>query len=485
MESRVRVRFAPSPTGYLHVGGARTALFNWLFAKKLGGTFILRVEDTDLARSTDESVDAIFAGMRWLDLGWDEGPGAAEPHAPYFQTQRLDIYQKYAAELIANDRAFRCYLDKDELAAKRAEQEARGERPHYLREWSAIDDETRAGYEAEGRKFVVRFKSPGTGTIIVNDVLRGEVTFDIAVNVEDYVLIKNDGVPTYNYAVVIDDATMDVTHVIRGDDHLSNTPKQVAIFEALSLPVPIFCHLPMILGADKSKLSKRHGTTSVQKFEHDGFLPEALINYLVRLGWSHGDQEFFTRQEMIDLFSLEALNKSAAVFDFAKLEAVNGQYIRDAAAERLLGLMKPRWEAAGLNLAGKSDAWLIGVIDTLRERSKTLVQMVDGSRFYFDGAVAFDEAAVGKHLTDEGRGTLRQLRDHLAAGDDWSAAGLQAALEAFSATNDVKMGKISQPARVALTGKAASPGMYEMLALVGKDLTLKRFDEALGLAAKA
>jgi glutamyl-tRNA synthetase len=462
------------------VGGARTALFNWLFARKHGGVFILRVEDTDQARSTDESVDAIFEGMRWLDLAWDEGPGAAEPHAPYFQTERLDIYNAYADKLMAAGRAYRSYLTKEELAAKRAEQEARGEHPHYERSWSDLDDATRARYEAEGRPFVVRFKAPDAGTIVVKDVLRGDVSFDAAQMVDDFVLIKNDGIPTYNYAVVIDDATMDVTHVIRGDDHLSNTPKQIAVFEALGLPVPVFCHLPMILGADKSKLSKRHGTTSVQLFRDQGFLPEALINYLVRLGWSHGDQEYFTREEMIEKFSLEALNKSAAVFDFAKLEAMNMQYIKEADRDRLVALVTPRWEAMGLPVAGRDRAWLHGVIKTLQERSRTLVQLAEGAKPFFDVPLAYDPAAVEKQLGPDSLAHLAALRAPLAALEPWDEASLEALFKGYAEEKGAKLGQVIQPMRVAMTGKTASPGMYEVLALLGRELTLRRLDAAVG-----
>lgn len=486
MADRVRVRFAPSPTGYLHVGGARTALFNWLFAKKHGGVFILRVEDTDQARSTAESVEAIFEGMRWLDLMWDEGPGAAEPHAPYFQTQRLDIYNDYAARLMAKGRAYRCYLTAEDLAAKREEQTARGEQPHYRREWSEAKTATLTDEQKASMRHVIRFRAPEAGTIVVKDVMRGEVTFDAATMVEDYVLIKGDGIPTYNYAVVIDDATMEVTHVIRGDDHLSNTPKQIAVYEALDLPVPLFCHLPMILGPDKSKLSKRHGTTSVQLFRDQGYLPEALINYLVRLGWSHGDQEYFTRQEMIDLFSLEALNKSAAVFDFAKLEAMNMQFIKEADRARLVELCKPRWAAMGLSLEGRDAAWLHKVLDTLVERSRTLVQLAEGARFYFDVPLEYDQAAVEKQLTPDGLAHLAALKDRLATAPAFDEATLEPIFKAYAEEKGAKLGQVIQPMRVAMTGKTTSPGMYEVLALLGRDLTMKRLDAALaGIVVKA
>ncbi|MEB3196163.1 MAG: glutamate--tRNA ligase [Candidatus Sericytochromatia bacterium] len=479
MSARVRVRFAPSPTGYLHVGGARTALFNWLFARKHGGTFILRVEDTDQARSSEESTAAIFEGMRWLDLPWDEGPGAAEPHGPYFQTQRLDLYQRYADRLIAAGQAYRCYLSADELQALREAQKARGEEPRFDRQWSTIDEATRQRYEAEQRPSVIRFRGPEAGTIVVQDALRGEVVFDAAQMVEDYVLIKSDGIPTYNFAAVVDDIEMAITHVIRGDDHLSNTPKQVAVYQALGASVPVFCHLPMILGPDRAKLSKRHGTTSVMKFADDGFLPEALVNYLVRLGWSHGDQEYFTRDEMIAAFSLEGLNKSAAVFDFAKLEAMNAHYIQHTTPERLLPDMIRRWEQAGLPVASKSEAERCSIIRSLQVRSRTLVQMLEGSRPFFDLPLEFEAEAVAKHLDAPGLTALRSLRDTLAALSEWEESNLEAVVKALAAERGIKLGALIQPARVALTGRAASPGIYEVLTLLGRDLSLRRLDHVI------
>jgi glutamyl-tRNA synthetase len=456
-------------------------LFNWLFAKQQGGAFVLRIEDTDQARSTEASVAAIFEGMRWLGLTWDEGPGAAEPHAPYFQTQRLDTYNDHAQRLLASGRAYRCYLTAEELAELREAQKARGEEPRFDRRWSELTEAQRARYETEGRPSVLRFRAPDAGSIVVDDVLRGRVTFDAATMVEDFVLIKSDGIPTYNYAAVIDDITMDITHVIRGDDHLSNTPKQVALYEALGAATPVFCHLPMILGADRSKLSKRHGTTSVMKFAEDGFLPEALINYLARLGWSHGDQEYFTREELIEKFSLEGLNKSAAVFDFAKLEAMNAHYIQHADPERLLPEMRPRWQALGMPTDGLGDASLLAIIRSLQVRSRTLVQMADGGLPFFDVPLTYESAAVEKHLGPEGLAVLAALRELLTGlpEADWTEAGLEAAIKDLAARLGLKLGGVVQPARVALTGRAASPGIYEVLLLLGPDLTLRRLDDAL------
>jgi glutamyl-tRNA synthetase len=325
----------------------------------------------------------------------------------------------------------------------------------------------------------VRFRAPDAGEIVVDDVLRGKVTFDAAQMVEDFVLLKSDGVPTYNYAAVIDDLTMGITHVIRGDDHLSNTPKQIAVYEALGSVPPIFCHLPMILGADKSKLSKRHGTTSVMKFADDGFLPEALVNYLARLGWSYGDQEYFTREELIEKFSLEGLNKSAAVFDFAKLEAMNAHYIQHATPSRLLPDMQSRWRGANLPYENLTETQQLAIIASLQVRSRTLVQMLDGSRPFFDIPLTYDADAVRKQFTSEGLTSLATLRAALASCEDWSEAALETCIKALATREGVKLGTLIQPARVALTGRTASPGIYEVLLLLGRGLSFRRLDDAI------
>lgn len=483
MSDQVRVRFAPSPTGYLHVGGARTALFNWLLARHTGGSFILRIEDTDLARSTEASVQAIFDGMTWLGLDWDEGPGKEGPHAPYFQTQRLDTYREYTEKLFALGRAYRDYLTAEEREALRNEAAARGEQPRFKREWAELTEEKRAAYEAEGRPFAIRFKAPDTGTIVVEDLVHGTVTFDAAQMVDDFVIVKADGVPTYNFAVVIDDATMGITHVLRGDDHLSNTPKQIAIYEALGLPVPRFGHIPMILGPDKARLSKRHGATSVMQYAEEGYLPQAMVNYLVRLGWSHGDQEIFTLQEMIDLFEVDGINKTAAVFDNQKLEWLNAHYMMEMAPAELAELMKPYWEKAGLSVAGRDASWLAALVVSLQKRAKTLVQLAEQSRFAFPVELVYDEAAVAKFLTNENKPVLETLRDRLRALESWDEAAMEEVFKGLAAERGLKLGAVIQPTRVAMTGSTASPGMYEVLALMGRDLAMQRFDRALGLVA--
>jgi glutamyl-tRNA synthetase len=465
MAEQVRVRFAPSPTGYLHVGGARTALFNWLLARHTGGVFVLRIEDTDLARSTEEAVNAIFAGMKWLGLDWDEGPGAKEPHAPYFQTQRLEIYNKYVQQLLASGRAYKCWMTPEQLEAKRNEATAAPQ------------------FEAPGQPFVIRFKAPDSGMIVVDDIVHGTVNFDAKEMVDDFVIVKKDGIPTYNFAVVIDDATMDITHVLRGDDHLSNTPKQVALYQALGLPTPRFGHIPMILGPDKVKLSKRHGAVAVTQYEDEGFLPHALVNYLVRLGWSHGDQEIFTLQEMIDAFSTDALNKTAAVFDIQKLRWLNAHYIKSSSAGDLVPLMRKHWDNLGLDHAARPQPWLEFAVKTLQERAQTLVELAKGSRVYFDVKIDYDPAAVAKQLTPENRELLKELRGRLEALAGWDQAALEPVFKGFAEEKGLKLGGVIQPTRVAVTGSTASAGMYEVLELVGREASLRRMADAIALQA--
>jgi glutamyl-tRNA synthetase len=366
---------------------------------------------------------------------------------------------------------------------KRAEAAAAGEQPRYIRAWCT--DAMRAERESQGLPFVLRFKAPDSGTIVVEDLVKGTVTFNTTEMVDDLVLVKNDGIPTYNYAVVIDDATMGITHVLRGDDHLSNTPKQIAIYEALGLPVPKFGHIPMILGPDKTRLSKRHGATSVIAYYDLGILPHALVNYLVRLGWSHGDQEIFTMQEMIDLFTVDGINKTASVFDHAKLEWLNAHYIKEMATDDLVAHMRPFWTKLGLPLEGRDAAWLGRLVNALKERSRTLVELADQSGTYFDLPVTYDEAASAKFLTAANAPMLTTLRDRLAALPDWTDADLETLFKGLAEELGVKLGGLIQPTRVATTGKTASPGMYEVLMLLGRALSLSRLDHAIGLASMA
>ncbi|HEY9724739.1 MAG TPA: glutamate--tRNA ligase, partial [Oscillatoriaceae cyanobacterium] len=385
--------------------------------------------------------------------------------------------------LVEMGRAYRCYLTAEELEVLREEAAKRGEPPGYQRGWCT--EERRRRGEAEGQPYVLRFRAPDSGTIVVDDLVHGPVSFEVAQMVDDFVLIKKDGVPTYNYAVVIDDATMGITHVLRGDDHLSNTPKQIAIYQALNLPLPRFGHIPMILGPDKTRLSKRHGATSVMQYSTDGYLSDALVNYLVRLGWAHGDQEIFSREEMIRAFDLQGLNKTAAVFDPAKLEWLNAHYIKSMPASDLAVCMLPFWEAKGLPAAAQPPAWLARVVSSLQERSRTLVQLAEASAIFFDRPLEFDDAAVSKFLNAENAALLGTLRERLAALPEWEESALETTFKALAEERGIKLGALIQPTRVAVTGRTASPGMYEVLVLLGRELSLRRLEQAIATASRA
>lgn len=479
---KIRVRFAPSPTGYLHVGGARTALFNWLLARHTGGTFVLRIEDTDLARSTEASVTAILDGMRWLGLSWDEGPDIGGPYAPYTQMERLDTYKQYADRLLNEGHAYHCFCTKEELDTMRAEAQKRGEAFSYTGRCRNLLPEIAQRLRAEGRLPVIRFKTPSSGETVVEDLIHGDVTFQNAL-LDDFVLVKADGVPTYNYAVVIDDATMAITHVLRGDDHLSNTPKQILIYRALGLSMPRFGHIPMILGTDRARLSKRHGATSVMAYEEAGYLPEAMLNYLAKLGWACGDQEEFTVTELIAKFAVEGINNTAAVFDQAKLDWLNGVWMRRLPTPVLVERLKPRWQARGWLGERHTDEWLNGLVELLKERARTLVELVDYSAFFFDVPLAYKEEAVSKHLVPENRAVLEALADRLPKARPWDLATVEGVFRSLAGELGVKAGAVIQPARVALTGSTASPGMFETATLMGPELVEKRLTEALGLMA--
>ncbi|HEY6838295.1 MAG TPA: glutamate--tRNA ligase, partial [Geobacteraceae bacterium] len=395
--SNIRLRFAPSPTGYLHVGGARTALFNWLLARKLGGTFILRIEDTDVARSTEESVNAIFEGMRWLGLDWDEGP--------FFQTERFPLYAEFVEKLLKDGKAYKCYCSAEELEAKRESALREGRKPKY--------DGTCRNLTGDipGKPFVVRYKAPTDGITAFDDLIKGRISFNNE-ELDDLIIQRSDGTPTYNFTVVIDDATMGITTVIRGDDHVNNTPRQILLYEALGYPVPRFAHVPMILGADKTRLSKRHGATSVMAYRDMGYLPEAMVNYLVRLGWSHGDEEIFSRDELVEKFSIEAVGKSAGVFNPDKLLWLNHHYIKDGDPERLGELLVPFLKERGVDPAVGGPA-LSSVVKTLQERSRTLIEMADGALFFYRDDFAYDPEAAAKFLKPEVVPLYEALLDHL------------------------------------------------------------------------
>ncbi|RJO66693.1 MAG: glutamate--tRNA ligase [Myxococcales bacterium] len=476
--SQVRVRFAPSPTGHLHIGSVRTALYNWLFARRYGGAFILRIEDTDRERSTEAYTEAILEAMRWMGLDWDEGPDIGGPHAPYFQTQRFDIYRAHVERLLAEGKAYRCYATTEELEALREAAQKRGEVYQYDRRWR---DKGPADWPAD-RPYSVRFKAPLAGELLVEDLVKGRVVFDVGQHVDDFVIARSDGTPTYNFTVVVDDVTMEITHVVRGDDHLNNTPKQILLYQALGYPVPAFAHLPMTLGKDKARLSKRHGATSVEAFRDMGFLPHALINYLVRLSWSHGDEEIFSVKQLVELFSLEAVGKSAGIFDMDKLMWVNQHYLTHDPPEDIARALVPF--LARLGIETQPDERLVGVVKLLCIRSQTLVEMAEKAKLFFIDEFDYAPEADAKFLVAENKPLLDALVAELQKAEPFAHAAIQAAFETVLARFELKLGKLAQPVRVAITGSTASPGIFETLELVGKDSTLKRLNRALERIAK-
>ncbi|TLZ32521.1 MAG: glutamate--tRNA ligase [Gammaproteobacteria bacterium] len=458
----VVTRFAPSPTGLLHVGGVRTALFSWLYARRNGGKFILRVEDTDRERSTDEAVRVILDGMAWLGLDADEGP--------YFQSRRFDRYREVLRGMLEAGTAYHCYCSKDELDALRGQQIARKQKPRY----TGICRERRE--PRPGVDPVVRFRNPLDGAVVVQDLVHGLVTFQNA-ELDDLIIARSDGTPTYNFCVVVDDMDMGVTHVIRGDDHLNNTPRQMNMLQALGAPLPIYAHVPMILGPDGAKLSKRHGAVSVLQYEEEGYLPDALLNYLVRLGWSHGDQEVFTREEMIAAFDIHDVNKSASAFNPEKLLWLNQQHMMRAMPAALVPHLRAQLRRLG---ADSSDQQMLeGVILAQRERAKTMKEMAVNSRFFFVEDIELDLKAAAKHLGGDAPATLAKVRARLGSLSEWNAASVHAALEQLAAELGGGLGKIAQPLRVAVSGSAVSPPIDATLALLGRERTLARVDTAL------
>lgn len=456
----VRTRFAPSPTGYLHIGGARTALFNYLFARKHKGKFILRIEDTDVERSTEESAQAILDGMAWLGLDYDEGP--------FYQSERLDVYREFAKKLLDSGRAYRCFCTPDELKERR-ENALKDGRP------SKYDGRCRGGAASGKGPSALRF-AVEPGKTVFNDLIKGTIAIDHS-EIEDFVILRSDDTSTYNFCVVVDDAEMAITHNIRGDDHINNTPKQILLYSALGYPLPEFAHLPMILGADKTRLSKRHGATSVMAYKEMGYLPEALINYLARLGWSCGDEEIFSMSALVEKFSLESVGKSSGVFNPEKLAWLNQHYIKESSNERLAGLIAPLIAEAGLKTPDACTlAFMAG---TLKGRAKTVREMFDSGKFYFIDDVAFDEAAVTKFLTQESADILKAIMEGLTGAEPFNEASIEAVFSAVMAANDMKLGKLAQPVRVALTGSTVSPGIFETIAALGKDKTIGRLRRAL------
>ncbi len=464
----VRTRFAPSPTGYLHIGGARTALFSWLHARHHGGAFVLRIEDTDLERSTAESVNAILEGMTWLGLEYDEGP--------FYQTRRFDRYREVIQQLLDSGHAYRCYCSRERLERLRADQLARKEKPRYDGHCRHLERPP-----APDAPYVVRFRNPLEGTVVVDDLVRGRVSFANA-ELDDLIIARSDGTPTYNLTVVVDDTDMGITHVIRGDDHLNNTPRQMNIMQALGLQPPAYAHVPMILGPDGKRFSKRHGAVSVMQFRDEGYLPEALINYLVRLGWSHGDQEVFSVDEMVELFDIRDVNKAASTFNPDKLLWLNQHYIKTSPPEHLERHLGYHLGRLGIDpAAGGPD--ILAVIRALQERSKTLVEMARQALFLYQDFDHYDEKAAKKHLRPAAVEALTRLRTGLAALPDWEAEAIHGVVVGVAEVLELKLGKVAQPLRVAVSGGPVSPPIDVTLELLGRERTLQRIDRALAYIA--
>lgn len=460
-------RFAPSPTGYLHVGGARTALYSWLYAQKNGGDFILRIEDTDLERSTQESVDAIMDGMNWLNLSWTKGP--------YFQTQRFDRYKEVINQLIESGNAYRCYCTPEEVEAMREEARAKGEKEKYNGMWRDRTD------YPEDKPFVIRFKNPLDGNVVINDLVKGEIVISNE-ELDDLIIARSDGSPTYNLTVVVDDWDMKVSHVVRGDDHVNNTPRQINILKALGAPLPEYAHIPMILGDDGKRLSKRHGAVSVMQYRDDGYLPEALLNYLVRLGWSHGDQEIFSREEMIELFDLTGCNRAPSAFNTDKLIWVNQHYMKTLepsyVAEHLA------WHMADQDIDTSNGPALEDIVKVQADRVKTLKEMASISRYFYQDFTEFDATAAKKHLRPVAQQPLEVVKAKLAELENWQAEAIHQAINATAEELEVGMGKVGMPLRVAATGAGNSPSLDITLELMDKDKVLARIDMALAVIAE-
>ena len=482
-----RVRFAPSPTGYLHVGGARTALFNWLFARRYGGVFVLRIEDTDAERSSSEMVEGIFDGLRWLGLDWDEGPLVGGPYAPYLQSERFERHREMAKRLVADGHAYYCYCTPEELKAKRdaAGQTGEGGSWRYDRACCRLTVDEIALRERDRVPRAVRFKVPD-GSMAFEDLVHGTIVFEGA-HVEDFVIVRSDGHPTYHLSVVSDDVEMAITHVVRGDDHISNTPKHILLYRALGAPVPQFAHVPLILGADKKRLSKRHGATSVMEYASQGFLPEAMVNFLGLLGWSPGpgDRELFSRSQLVDVFSLDGISGGNAVFNPEKLEWFNQQYIVRLAPDELAKRLKPSFQETGLwdeAYLGDRHAWFFDVLELLKPRVKRLGDFAVQGRFFFIDQIEYDPAAVTKHL--------RGMAEHLAAFDaactelvTFDAVSIEAALRLVAEVRSVKAASLIHASRVAVSGKTATPGLFDVLTLLGRSRVHTRLTDGSRLAA--
>ena len=457
----IRTRFAPSPTGYLHIGGARTALFSWLFARRHGGTFILRIEDTDLERSTPESVQAIMDGMAWLNLDYDEGP--------FYQMQRMDRYGEVLQQLLAEGHAYRCYCSKERLEQLRTDQQAAKQKPRYDGHCRHLNSQDVSA------PHVIRFKNPEEGEVTFDDLVRGPITISND-ELDDLIIARTDGTPTYNFTVVVDDFDMQITHVIRGDDHINNTPRQINILKALNATLPLYAHVPMILGGDGKRLSKRHGAVSVMQYKEDGYLPDALLNYLLRLGWSHGDQEVFSRDEMIALFDLEHINHAPAAFNEDKLQWLNQHYIKTDTPSSLSDLFSYQLDLLDINY---DDSSLAGIIAAQAERCKTLREMAEKSRYFFEDFEQYDEKAAQKNLTADSVDALQDVHDQIVMLNVWDQEALHQIVIRVAEARGLKLGKLAQPLRVAVTGNTVSPPLDATLFLIGRDRVLARLLRAI------
>ncbi|MFZ5753664.1 MAG: glutamate--tRNA ligase [Bacillota bacterium] len=474
----IRVRFAPSPTGPLHIGGARSALFNFLYAKGAGGKFIIRIEDTDLERSSRESEENILDSLRWLGITWDEGPDNGGPYGPYRQTERLGLYQEYTQKLLEQGKAYYCYCSEEELEAERQEQMARGETPRYSGKCCKLSPAERTKLEEEGRKPVIRFRVPENRDIIINDLVRGQVVFE-SNGIGDFVIVKSDGIPTYNYAVVIDDTTMKISHVIRAEEHLSNTPRQVLLYEALGFKVPFFAHISLILGKDRSKMSKRHGATSVVQYKELGYLPEAVVNFLALLGWSPvGEEEIFSMEELKEQFALERVAKNPAVFDMDKLRWINGIYIRKTPVERLATLALPFLQKAGYVSASPTPAelnWTQLVVAALQEKLSTLSEIVDHMDILAGETVQIENEEAAQILKEETFPlVIKTFREKIMSLPELTPDVVKPLLKAI--TKELKLGgkQVYMPIRIALTGQMHGPELFYLIPILGKELSLKR-----------
>ncbi len=477
-----RVRFAPSPTGYLHVGGARTALFNWLYARRHGGTFVLRIEDTDVQRSSADMVTGILEGMRWLGLDWDEGPEVGGPHGPYFQSERLERYRAAAARLVSDGHAYYCYCSPERLRAEREKAEARGEAWQYDRACLALGPDRIAELEAAHAPRAVRFKVPAAHAAF-DDVVHGRIAFDPR-SIEDFVILRSDDYPTYHLSVVVDDVEMRITHVIRGDDHISNTPKHLLLFEALGAAPPAFAHVPLILGGDKKRLSKRHGATSVTEYHRQGYLPAAMVNFLALLGWSPGgDRELMALDELVASFSLEGISGGSAVFNVEKLDWMNGQYIARLSAGELAAAVAPLLADAGLSIPTDA-AWCHRLLDLLRPRAKRLTDFVELARPYLAELVEYEPAAVEQHLSFPDAGAhAAALAAKLRTTDPFDEPHVEAAVRGTAAERDLKAGRLIHATRVALTGRTTSPGLFEVIVLLGRERSVARLERLVNFLA--